>query len=329
MGELLLKKNRTRWGKILFLFVGCLLLMVAIRVGTKYISSGEIIQPGKLKVFVSILPQKYFVQRIGGDQVAVTVMVGPGQNPATYEPLPQQMSALSKAELYFRIGVPFETAWIDKIKALNKELIMIDTREGVPLREMESPHDHPAGETTAGADRPDHDHREEGLKDPHIWLDPLFVKIQAETIFRALAALDPNHRDYYQENLTVFQEELDQLHQELKETFRNLNVKKMMVYHPAWGYLTDRYGLEQVALEVEGKEPGPREMAHLIDHAKSEGIRVIFIQSQFNSAAAEAVARAVDGQVVAIDPLAEDYLANMRRIAQAIKRSHDVSDECD
>ncbi|HHT49837.1 MAG TPA: zinc ABC transporter solute-binding protein [Firmicutes bacterium] len=305
-------------------FVLCLLLAMVIGVGTKASSSGEIKQLEKIKVFVSILPQKYFVERIGGDQVTVAVMVGPGQNPATYEPLPQQMSALATTQLYFRIGVPFETAWIDRLSELNRDLVVIDTREGIPLRKMESSHYHREEESRADAFQAEPG---EGLKDPHIWLDPVYVKRQAATICRALAALDPAHRGLYEANLFAFQKDLDELDQELSTAFRSLAVKKLMVFHPAWGYLTDRYGLEQIPLEVEGKEPGPRELAHAIDYAKAAGIRVIFIQSQFNAAAAEAVARAVGGRVVTIDPLAEDYLTNMRRIAQTIKRSYGADED--
>ncbi len=321
-----MKRNGRPWRKLLLLLGGGLLLAVAARVGSRLVTA-DAIRPGdrgKINVFVSVLPQKYFVERIGGERVSVTVMVGPGQNPATYEPLPQQMRALTEADLYFRIGVPFETAWIDRLQALNRELIMVDTREGVALREMEQACHGSEAET---ADLHAHGHHGEGLLDPHIWLDPLLVKIQAETVYRALAAFDPGARDYYQANLARFHADLDQLHTELQATFDRLKVKTLMVYHPAWGYLADRYGLKQVALEVEGKEPGPRKLAQLIDYAKAEGIRVIFIQSQFNSAAAEAVARAVNGQVVSIDPLAEDYLTNMRRIAQAIKGSYDTSGE--
>ena len=329
MGEVYVKKNERTWGKVLFLLGAGLLLAAAVRVGSKPLTSNALRHGDndRIKIFVSILPQKYFVERIGGERVSVAVMVGPGQNPATYEPLPQQMRALAEADIYFRIGVPFETAWIGRLQALNRALIMVDTRKGVTLREMEHNCYTPAGGAPADLDLPHH-HRD-GLPDPHIWLDPLLVKTQAETVCRALVAFDPGQEDYYQANLTRFLMELDELHAELEATFDGLKMKTLMVYHPAWGYLTDRYGLKQVALEVEGKEPGPRELAQLIDFAKAEGIRVIFIQSQFNSAAAEAVARAVHGRVVAIDPLAEDYLTNMRRIAQAIKGSYGTSGESD
>ncbi|HEY8392819.1 MAG TPA: zinc ABC transporter substrate-binding protein [Capillibacterium sp.] len=314
-----------QFGKGMLFFIAGLLLVIAVGAGTKYFTAARIDHPDKIKVFVSILPQKYFVERIGGDLVSVQVMVGPGHNPETYEPLPQQMEALAKSHLFFRIGVPFESAWLDKLEALNRELIIVDTREGIPLREMETFHFHGETDGTAAG----HDWHGEGMKDPHIWLDPVYVKIQAATISRALAAYDPAHRDFYEANLKAFQADLDALDRELAAAFRRLTVKKLMVFHPAWGYLTDRYGLEQIPLEVEGKEPGPRELARWVDFAKAEGIRVIFVQSQFNTAAAETVARAVGGQVVFLDPLAEDYLANMRRIAQAIQRSYGINGECD
>lgn len=316
-------------GKGLSAFVICLFLAIAVGVGTKYIASNQIDHPDKIKVFVSILPQKYFVERIGGDLVIVEVMVGPGHNPETYEPLPQQMEALANSHLYFRIGVPFESAWIDKLQAINRGLIMVDTREGIPLRNMETFHSHGDPEEVVTAISNHQTQHGAGMKDPHIWLDPVYVKIQAETICRALADYDPGHRDFYEANLRAFQADLDALDQELAATFRSLAVKKLLVFHPAWGYLTDRYGLEQIPLEVEGKEPGPRELAQWVDFAKAEGIRVIFVQSQFNTAAAETVARAVTGQVVFLDPLAEDYLANMRRIARAIQRSYDANGERD
>ena len=211
-----MESNERRWRKGVILF-GCgILLVVMFGVGTTYISTGKVTRSEQVKVFVSILPQKYFVQRIGGEQVAVEVMVGPGQNPATYEPLPRQMGALTHAQFYFRIGVPFEDAWIDKLQELNPDLLMIDTRQGVPLRSMEIPHHH-EGEV---------DHHEIGLLDPHIWLDPIYVKIQAK-LCRALAALDPSGRIT---RTWPFFARFDQLHEELMVVFQGLPTKKLMVF---------------------------------------------------------------------------------------------------
>jgi zinc transport system substrate-binding protein len=309
------KKQR----RILLLALLVMIIPVIVSWGWKNVALQNLARTGPLKVYVSILPQKYFVERIGGQEVKVAVLVGPGQNPVSYEPLPKQMAALAEADLFFRIGVPFETALIGRIQELNPGLNMVDTREGIPLRPIEGAHQHGAaeeGEDALGAEHGEDD----AVKDPHIWLDPLLVKAQAETICRALSALDPTNQDYYEDNLRRFQAELEQLDQELGATFRTAQVEKIMVYHPAWGYLTDRYGLEQIPIELEGKEPGPQQLAQVIERAKQEGIRVIFVQSQFDTRTAESVARAVNGHVVTLDPLAEDYLTNLRQIAQTIAR---------
>ncbi len=254
---------------------------------------------GRNEIFVSILPQRYFVEQIGGDKVHVSVLVGPGQSPATYDPLPQQMATLAEAVLYFRIGVPFEAAWLHKIESLNPQLRVVDTRQGIALRSMNG-----------------------GQEDPHIWLDPLLVKTQAATICEELSAVDPHNTDYYRENLASFLSELDQLDQELAAVLGTLETDKLMVFHPAWGYLLHRYQITQLPIEFEGKEPGPRLLAEVIETAKQEGIKVIFAEEQYDSQTALAVAQAVGGKVVKLDPLAEDYTANLRSIAEAIKKEH-------
>lgn len=261
----------------------------------------------KLQVFVSILPQKFFVEKIGGDLVEVSVLVGPGQSPATYEPLPKQMSSLAEAVLYFRIGVPFEIVWHERIRSLNPNLEIIDTREGIPLRKIE-------GSVSKNSD--------EGVKDPHIWLDPILVKIQAETICTQLVSKDPENKTFYRANLAQFQNELDELYVDLKTSFDSLPVNKLMVFHPAWGYLFDRYGLVQIPIEVEGKEPTPRELTRLVELAKRENIKVIFIEEQFHTSSAVSIADSIGGKVVKLDPLAENYYENLRQIAQIIKGEH-------
>ncbi|NLW55212.1 MAG: zinc ABC transporter solute-binding protein [Firmicutes bacterium] len=311
------KGRKRRW--FLLLPVLLAIILVVVGLGWKNATLRKLARTGPLIVFVSILPQKYFVERVGGRRGKVAVLGGPGQNPVSFEPLPKQMAALAEADLFFRIGVPFETALIDRIQELNPGLNMVDTREGIPLRPIEGAHQHEAPERRRNAQEPESVERNE-MMDPHIWLDPLLVKIQAETICRALVALDPINQAFYEENLRLFQAELDQLDRELAATFRAAQVEKIMVYHPAWGYLTDRYDLEQIPIEVEGKEPGPQQLAQVIERAKQEGIRVIFVQSQFDTRTAESVARAVDGKVLTLDPLAEDYLTNLRQIAQTIAR---------
>jgi zinc transport system substrate-binding protein len=265
----------------------------------------------KIKVFVSILPQAYFVERVGGEQVDVSVLVGPGYSPATYEPTPRQMAELGKAKVYFRIGVPFEDIWITRISGANPHMKVIDTRSDVELRPVNAYH---FNETRQ------HHPYSKGMKDPHVWLSLRLVKVQAQNICRALISEDPAQRAYYQDNLKAFHHDLDRLDAEIKETLENFKMRKFMAFHPAWGYFAGDYGLEQIPIEVEGKEPSARALAGLIKRAKQEGIKVVFVQAQFSTRNAETVAQAIGGRIVQIDPLAKDYLKNMRKIAETFRK---------
>lgn len=256
--------------------------------------SGSIIASERVSVFVSILPQEYFVSRIGGDLVDVLVMVSPGHSPATYEPTIGQLKDLSGAHLYFRIGVPFETAWMDKIMEANKEMIVVDTRKGIELLQM-------------GA--------VEGLMDPHIWLDPVLVKTQAMTICHYLIKVDNDNQQIYKENLQRFLYDLEELHQELISIFQDLPNRNLMVFHPAFGYLAHRYTLNQIPIELDGKEPGPIQLSRIIDFGKENQIGVIFVQQQFSQETAKVVAAEIGAVVIPINPLSPDYLENLRQIA--------------
>jgi zinc transport system substrate-binding protein len=265
----------------------------------------------KIKVFVSILPQAYFVERVGGERVDVSVLVGPGYGPATYEPTPRQMAELGKASLYFRIGVPFENIWMMRISRANPNMKVIDTRRDIELRPMNVYHPNKAKQ---------HDSYPERMKDPHIWLSLRLVKVQAQNICRALISEDPAQRVYYQENLRAFHDDLDRLDAEIKKTLQNLKPRKFMAFHPAWGYFARDYGLEQIPIEIEGKEPSASALAGLIKRANQEGIKVVFVQAQFSTRNAETVAEAIGGRIVQIDPLAKDYLKNMRKIAETFRK---------
>ena len=277
----------------------------------------------RLDIVVSIAPQKYFVERIGGDFVNVIVLVKPEQNHETYEPTPQQLILISKSLVFFRIGVPFESTLIEKIASSNKGLKIIDTRDRVPLRKIESFQHmekviHGSFTVPSGGETGINEHRHEGERDPHIWLDPLLVKIQAETIYRELAELDPGNGGFYRNNYEKFAKDLDGTDREIKKIFKPLKQRKFVVFHPAWGYFADQYGLIQVPIEFEGKEPGQKELAFIIDFMKKERIKVIFIQKQFNMKSAVTIANAVGGKVIAIDHLSDDYLNNLISIAGII-----------
>ena len=303
---------------------------------------GNAFAADKLPVFVSILPQKYFVQQIGKDLVDVQAMVQPGANPATYEPKPQQMADLSAAKIYFAIGVPFENAWLEKIAAANPDMQVVHTDHGIDKRAMaahhhhneehaEEHHDTDHHEAEHGHEKDGHheegehdhhaeaehdeDHHEHAGLDPHIWLSPPLVKIQARNILAALQEADPAHGSVYEANFKAFTVKIDQLDADLKKTFAGKKGLQFMVFHPAWGYFADTYGLKQVPIEIEGKDPKPAQLKALIQHAREDGIKVIFAQPQFSSQSAELVAREIGGQVAFANPLAEDWMANLGEVA--------------
>lgn len=266
-----------------------------------------------LIVTVSILPQQYFVERIGGERVKVNVMVAPGDSPHNYEPKPEQMTALSQSAAYFSIGVDFEGAWLDKIAAANPNMLMVDTIADVDRLPMAA-HSHEGEE--------DHDedeeHEEDGL-DPHVWTSPELVKIMSQSIYAALAQLDPDHQAEYQKNLDQFVQEIDTLEAEIRQNLAGLEGKKFFVFHPAWGYFANDFGLEQIPIETGGTEPSAKELAALIDEARHEGVRVIFVQPEMSTKAAETIAAEIGGSVVPISPLAYDWMSNLSLVAEAFR----------
>jgi zinc transport system substrate-binding protein len=268
-----------------------------------------------INVYVSILPQKYFVERIASEHARVQVLVKPGKNPSTYSPSPDQIKRLTTSDIFFRIGVPFENGFLHKIKAISGAIQIVDTRKGIVLREMRS-HDETGHIDTLG--EPETDHQDPTGKDPHIWMSPLLVKTQATTMATALMAFDPENASAYGQNLEEFIQDLDKLHKRLSITLAPFQGETIFVFHPVFGYFTDTYGLNQMAIETMGKAPRGKQLSAIIKKAKSTKTRVLFVQPQFDQHAAQKIGAAVKGSVVSIDPLAFDYLSNMETIALTI-----------
>ncbi len=278
----------------------------------------------KLQVFVSIVPQKYFVEQITGDLAEVDVLVTPGKSPATYSPTPAQIKKLANADIYFRIGVAFENGFMHKISSIAPDTRVVDTRKGIGLMDMEShihddDHHEAHGHDHQGEAGGDNGHGETAAgKDPHIWMSPMLVKLQAATMTDALGELAPAHAARFRENYERFARNLDQLHDRLKTLLSPLAGQNFFVFHPAFGYLADAYGLHQIPVETMGRSPKGKELSAFIKLARQEKVRVIFVQPQFDQQAARKIARAVNGAVVAINPLAYAYLDNMKHIADTI-----------
>jgi zinc transport system substrate-binding protein len=265
-------------------------------------------------VFVSIAPQAYFVQQIGKDLVDVHVLVEPGADPHTYEPKPQQMVALSKAVLYFAIGIEFETAKLAKITAVNPRMQVVHTDQGIMKLAMDAHGRHHAN------DKREED-QHQGSLDPHIWLSPPLVILQARSILTALQAVDPAHRLAYETNYRAFILDIIDLDAQLRAIFDGLKGSPFMVFHPSWGTFAHAYGLSQVPIEIEGKSPKPAQLKELIEQARSNRVKIIFVQPQFSSKSAEQISRAIGGRVAVVDPLAQDWANNLRQAAEEFKNA--------
>ena len=229
-------------------------------------------------IFVSIPPQKSFVEHVAGSLVQVEVLLPPGTSPATYEPTPHQMAALERADLYLRIGVPFEGPLLRKAADLMPDLRIIDCRRGVELVPM-------AGHA--------HEDRWEAPTDPHIWLDPMRVKTIAANITDAFSDLLPGSAAELDRNLTTFLRELDRVDGRVAATLAPLADREVLVFHPAFGYFTRRYGLLQLAVEAEGKAPTARQLATIVEAVERTGQTTLFAQPQFSASSARTVADAV------------------------------------
>jgi zinc transport system substrate-binding protein len=268
-------------------------------------------QAGPL-AFVTITPQKYFVDKVSGGEVPVSIMVEPGANPHAYEPRPRQMAELATANIYFTIGDSFDQTWLERITSASPGMTVVHTAEGITKIPMGEEH---------AEDETHHDHHEhdQGTLDPHIWLDPALVKSQVASIRDGLSTVDPERADLYAANARAFEKELDALDQEIRSILQPLPQEKrtFLVFHPSWGYFAKAYGLTQVSIEVGGKEPSPKDLARIIAAGQESGARVVFVQPQFSQKSAAVIAKQIGAKVIRLDPLAADWTENLRNAARA------------
>ncbi|MDD2389320.1 MAG: zinc ABC transporter substrate-binding protein [Desulfobacterales bacterium] len=264
-----------------------------------------------VSVFVSIAPQQYIVKKIGGNRVTISAMVEPGANPAVYEPRPAQLTGLAGADMYVAVGVPFERTWLKRFSAINPGMLIIFTDADINKKAMVS-HRHEDTQPLIEAD----------LKDPHIWLSPPLVMLQSRIILNGLLRVDPGSSRLYRDNYRQWMLELIELDDKLITLFQGIgNRTRFMVFHPAWGYFARAYGLNQIPVEIEGKEPKISQLHDFIQLAKQYGLTVIFAQPQFSSKNAQVIANGINGKVDFIDPLSPDWKENLLRVAEKIKTS--------
>jgi zinc transport system substrate-binding protein len=244
-------------------------------------------------VVVSIQPQEFFVSKIMGDDKDIFVMIPSNSSPATYKPKPSQLKSIKKASIYFSIGVPFEKNWLSRFTSINPNIMIVDTSKGI---------------------------KKIG-KDPHIWLDPKLVKIICKNIKDALIKTFPQNSSKYQKNYETFSKELDNIDQNIRDITSKIKQKNFIVYHPSFGYFAASYGLNQVAIENEGKKPSLKYELKIINFAKKHHIKTIFISPAFSKKQAKFIANKVGANVEVIDHLAKNWHENILKIARSFEKA--------
>ncbi len=365
--------------KILILILSALLLLAVMNSGC--IDDED---DGLLNVIVTIPPQVEWTERVGGENVKLTVMVPAGADPHTYEPTPSQMRAVSQADVYFKIGsgMEFEERWMDTLREQNSDMVVVDGSVGIELLDYDHRcddhelehliediehiiHEWEDGDMTAESamkaieelihdpeehdgehviEETDHiihewengnmtaeeameaieglihhreDHHHEG-DDPHTWLSPKNAKIMVNNLLDALVELDSDNEEYYKDNAQGYLEELDTLHRAIKDALHPYHGRKFLIYHPSMGYFAHEYGIEQVGVEREGREPGISGLMAVIEQAKEDDIRVVFVSPQFDESNAQTIADEIDGEVIRLNPLGEAYLDNLGDISNKL-----------
>ncbi|MCX6228897.1 MAG: zinc ABC transporter substrate-binding protein [Bacteroidia bacterium] len=276
---------------LLFLFSGC---------------QSHTLQSKKKVLFVSILPLKYFADQLIDGNFEVEVMVPPGASPETYSPTPKQMIHLSEAKAYFSIGyLGFEQVWLENFKATNANLQVYPTSAGIEMIKEEqthTDHDHPAG------------------VDPHIWSSPKTAQIMADNLYQGLIKIDPEHALAYEKNLKKLKIEINKVDSTIAKILKASAEKRFVVFHPALGYLARDYGLEQLAIEFEGKIPSPKHLKQVIEAARKAKVKFILIQKEFDAENAEVIAKETGSTILQIDPLDYNWSEQVIDIAQKISK---------
>ncbi len=265
-----------------------------------------------LQIFVSIPPQKWLADQVGGKLVSTHVLVDRGQEPHNFEPTPRQVAALFRSQLYFTVDMEFEREISRKINQSSTSVQIVDVARSIHKISITGQKD--GEESSSSAEGSQHN----GL-DPHVWLAPANLKIMATEMASAMAAVDPANKSAYELNVEAVVATLDHLDKEIQQMLAPYTGSTFYVFHPAFGYFAHAYTLHQQAVEIEGKSPSPRQLYSLINRAKVEKVKVVFVQPQFDRKSAQAVAHAIGGEVVPLDPLAEDVACNLKIMAEKIQ----------
>ena len=263
-------------------------------------------EPGSRIITVSIAPFKYFVEQIAGNNFRVNVMVPAGSNPHIYEPFPDQIIKLSQSVAYISNGyLGFEMTWLDRFYEINKNMKRLSI--GGRIDPLTTTHHH-EGDHIEGAD-------------PHYWVSPKCAMIIASSVKELLIELDSQHSQQYEENYRILAGKINEVDRKADELFSMGQKKAFMIYHPNLGYLARDYGLEEISVEYEGKEPSPSRLKELIDRAKKDDLNIILVQREYDTKNARAIADETGASVVIIDPLSEDWYKSTMDIINTLHKS--------
>ncbi len=291
--KILMKKN------VVFRYTGiCLLVFSLLFPWQLAAATGS-----PVDVFVSIPPQRWLCRQLTEGLVTVHLLVGEGQEPHAFEPTPRQIQALSRSVIFFTAGLEFEYEITRRLKSGSPHLRIVDTSKNIVKIPMEEAA---------------HEHGVLEVPDPHVWLSPPNLKSMAEVMLTSLVRVQPENEQFYRDNFQRLCRRLDALDDSVLQELSPYRGASFFVFHPAFGYFAHHYNLRQVAVETGGKSPTPRQLFALIRKARADGVKVVFVQPQFDPSSAESIAHAIDGKVVPLDPLAENSVESIRIMAEKI-----------
>ena len=276
-----------------------IIIVIAIILALLFISFKDKNEISKDIISVAIVPEIEFVKAVAGDDFEIVTMIPPGASPENYEPTPLEKEKFEESKVYFSMGVPTEENNILPNLSENTKLVKLDEEVRKYYEDLTF---------------------ENGGRDPHIWLSPKRVEVMVLKIADTLSELKPENSQKYEENANKYIEELKNVSLEINDILANKENKKFVVYHPAFAYLADEFGLEMYALEEEGKEPTAQSLQEKIDLAKAEGIKYIFYQAEIDSTQAKAYAEEIGGQTMMLSPLAENYIENLKEMANLLSK---------
>ena len=248
----------------------------------------------KLNIFVTVIPQIGIVKQIGGQFVDVKALVTTGSCPETFSPSPKQIRGLSDADMFISLGLPFEESWLKKVSGARSETKMMVMSNGIKFRKLEDIH-----------------LQQEGDKDPHIWMSLRNTYIMAQNTAKILSRLMPQNSEYFTQNLKVYENKITTTDNKLKELFKDKKDKNIYVFHPVFGYFADDYGLKQIPIEMEGKEPSAKQIVELMSLFKKNNVKTIFVEPEFSSKSAEAVAKEIGAKTISVSIYNEDIFETM------------------